>query len=204
MTHVFGLTGGVASGKSTVAQRFRHSGVPVIDADQLAHAVVEPGSEALAEIARTFGSDIVDAAGQLRRRELGRRVFADDSLLQQLNAIVHPRVAALFKQRVAALDAQGVKLACYDVPLLFERNLEHGLRPVVVVSAPLDVQLGRLMSRNGLPHAEAQARIDAQMPLAEKVTRADYVIDNSGSIEQTWARADEVLQAIRKTLNIEP
>jgi dephospho-CoA kinase len=202
MTHVFGLTGGVASGKSTVARYFAAQGVAVIDADELAREVVTPGSPALQEIAATFGNELIAADGELDRRALGQRVFVNPSLREQLNAIVHPRVAARFQERVADLDRQGVPLACYDVPLLFECNLQDRLRPVVVVSTPPDLQLARLMARNGLSGEEAQSRIAAQMPLAEKATQADYVIDNSGSLEITHQQADAILHQIRSSLHL--
>lgn len=198
MTHVFGLTGGVASGKSTVARYFASQGVAVIDADELAREVVNPGSPALQEIAAAFGPELIGANGELDRRRLGQRIFPNPALREQLNAIVHPRVAALFQQRVSDLKAQGVPLACYDVPLLFERNLQSNLRPVVVVTTPYDLQLARLMTRNSLPSEEAAARIAAQMPLKEKTTQADYVIDNSGSLEETTRQAAQVLAKIRQ------
>jgi dephospho-CoA kinase len=198
MTHVFGLTGGVASGKSTVARYFAAQGVPVIDADQLARELVSPGSLALREIATVFGPDVIDGKGELNRQALGQRVFASPALLEQLNAILHPRVAERFQQRVAELAASGVPLACYDVPLLFENKRQDTLRPVVVVTAPHDLQLARLMARNGLSAVQAEARIAAQMPLAEKVARADHVIDNSGPIEDTHRQAEAVLHQIRQ------
>jgi dephospho-CoA kinase len=198
MTHVFGLTGGVASGKSTVARYFASQGVALIDADELAREVVIPGSAALQEIAATFGAQVLTATGELDRRRLGQAVFGNPTLREQLNAIVHPHVAERFRERVAALQKQGVPLACYDVPLLFERNLQNTLRPVVVVSAPADLQLARLMARNGLSSTEAAARIAAQMPLADKVAQADYVIDNSGSLENTEQQAALVLAKIRE------
>jgi dephospho-CoA kinase len=202
MTHVFGLTGGVASGKSTVARYFAAQGVPVIDADQLARELVSPGSPALQEIANTFGADLIDANGELDRRLLGQRVFANPELREQLNAILHPRVAERFQQRVAELSAAGVPLACYDVPLLFENNRQDSLRPVVVVSAPRDLQLARLMARNGLTASEAEARIAAQMPLGQKVMRADHVIDNSGPLEDTHRQAEAVLHQIQSALRL--
>jgi dephospho-CoA kinase len=198
MTHVFGLTGGVATGKSTVARYFAAQGVPVIDADQLARELVAPGSPALREIAAAFGSDLIDADGELDRRRLGQRVFGNPTLREKLNGILHPRVAERFQQRVAELTARGVPLVCYDVPLLFENHRQDTLRPVVVVDAPRDLQLARLMARNGLSAAEADARIAAQMPLADKVAQADYVIDNSGPLENTEQQAAQVLAKIRQ------
>lgn len=202
MTQVFGLTGGVASGKSTVARYFAARGVAVIDADDLAREVVSPGSPALQEIAAAFGAELIDANGELNRRRLGQRVFPNPALREQLNAIVHPRVAALFQQRLTEFTTQGVPLVCYDVPLLFERNLQANLHPVVVVTTPYDLQLARLMTRNGLPSEEAASRIAAQMPLKEKVTQADYVIDNSGTLEETHRQAEAVLHQIQSASDV--
>ena len=202
MTHVFGLTGGVASGKTTVARRFAARGIPVIDADQLAREVVVVGSPALQEIEAELGPDLLDEHGALDRKRLGQRVWSDPSSRERLNRIVHPRVADRFLARVQALTARGEPLCCYDVPLLFERQLQDKLRPVVVVTAEPALQLGRLMARNGLRSEEALARIAAQLPLPEKVAQADYVIDNSGTLEQTELRADQVLDEIRRSLKL--
>lgn len=196
MTHVFGLTGGIGSGKSTVANRFRARGLTVLDADQLAREAVEPGTPALGELVRAFGDDILEPDGHLDRKRLAARVFGDEQARQQLNSITHPRVRELSIQRFAELDAQGHALACYEVPLLVESGLHHAMRPVVVVSAPVEVQLRRTMSRDHCTEAEARARIDAQMPLSEKVAVADHVIDNGGDLDSTLKRADEVLDAI--------
>lgn len=194
---VFGLTGGVASGKSTVAARFRERGVPVVDADELARRAVAPGTAALQEILETFGRDYASPEGTLDRAKLAARVFGDASALQQLNSIVHPRVAQLFQADLQQLQARGHALVCYEVPLLFENQLHHRLRPVVLVALPRPLQLERAMRRSGWSAEQAAARIDAQLPLAQKRQLADYVIDNDGPLQQTLERADHVLDAIR-------
>ena len=193
---VFSLTGGIGSGKSTVAARFRERGLPVVDADALAREAVAPGSAGLAAIERAFGQGVLDAEGALDRKALARIVFNDEAARARLNAIVHPRVRELSEQRFAELEAQGVPLACYEVPLLFEAGLAEALRPVVVVSAPESEQVRRVVRRDGGSAEEALARVRSQLPLAEKTARADFVIDTTGSIEETRARADEVLDAI--------
>ena len=196
-TRVFGLTGGIASGKSTVAERLRQHGVLVIDADVLAREAVLPGTAALEEIRRTFGEHVIAADMTLDRKAVGELVFNDAEAREKLNAIVHPQVGALFRKRVAEATERGVPLVCYDVPLLYERGLDQHLHPVVVVRVSPELQCERLMRRSGLSEAQARARIAAQMPLQDKARRADFVIDNDGSIEQTREQVDSVLQQIR-------
>ena len=194
---VFGLTGGLASGKSTVAARFRARGVPVIDADQIAREVVEPGSEGLAAIVEAFGQGILAPDGSLDRARLGDVVFAAADQRRALNAILHPRIAARSAQRIAALDAAGETLACYEAALLVENHLGDAFRPLVVVAVPHNVQLARAMARDGSTEEQARARIAAQLPLATKIAAADHVIDNGGETATTERRADEVIAAIR-------
>jgi dephospho-CoA kinase len=201
---VFGLTGGIGSGKSTVAARFRARGVPVIDADQLAREVVAPGSPALAEIADEFGPEVLEPSGALDRKRLAAIVFGNESARQKLNAITHPRVRKLALVRFAELDRAGEPLACYEVPLLVESGLAEALRPLVVVSVPEAVQLARSVARDQSTEAEALARIRAQRPLADKVAIADHVIDNSGSRDATAAQADAVLDAICRAHGVNP
>jgi dephospho-CoA kinase len=198
----FGLTGGIASGKSLVSQHFRALGVPVIDADALAREVVEPGSEALAEIANQFGADML-RDGALDRKRLAEAVFSRPDQLRRLEDITHPRIQALRSQRLRELAAQGEPLAGCEVPLLYEKGMEAELRPVVVVHVPEPVQLARAMARDGSTKTEARARIAAQWPLEDKVRRADYAIDNSGSPEATRAAAEEVLGLMCEALGVD-
>jgi dephospho-CoA kinase len=196
---LFGLTGGVASGKSSVAARFRAQGLAVIDADQLAREVVAPGSEGLAEVVAAFGSGVLAADGTLDRRALRGVVFSDAAARARLNAILHPRIAAETRARAAALEAQGVALACYEAALLVENGLADAFRPLCVVTLPPELQRRRLMARDGVSAEDADKIIAAQMPLAAKVALADHVLDNRGSLAELQARADEVLAAIRAT-----
>jgi dephospho-CoA kinase len=202
--HLFGLTGGIGSGKSTVARRFRERGLPVIDADELAREAVAKGSLGLADVVQRFGADVLDEDGDLDRKKLAARVFSDDDARLALNAITHPRVAELSAARASALDALGEPLACYEVPLLFEARLDTVLSPVVVVATPLSVQVARAVARDGGSPDDVVARVQAQLPLDEKVRRATFVIDNSGSLEATVVRADEVLDAICEEHGVEP
>ncbi|MEP7121517.1 MAG: dephospho-CoA kinase [Byssovorax sp.] len=197
---VFGLTGGLASGKSTVAARFAARGVPVIDADLIAREVVEPGSEGLAAVVAEFGESVLAPDGSLDRARLGDVVFAAPDKRRGLNAILHPRIAARSAQRIAALDAAGETLACYEAALLVENHLADAFRPLVVVGVPVDVQLARAMARDGSTEEQARARVAAQLPLANKIAAADYVIDNAGDASTTERCADEVIDAIRASL----
>jgi len=200
--HVFGLTGGIGSGKSTVAARFRERGLPVIDADELARDAVAAGSPGLADVVAAFGPEVLDAAGGLERQKVAAVVFADERARQRLNSIIHPRVRELSVKRVSELDAQGEPLACYEVPLLVESGLGELLRPLVVVSVPEALQVTRTVARDASSEEHARARVRAQLPLEQKVALADYVIDNAGSREATRAQADRVLDAICERLGI--
>jgi dephospho-CoA kinase len=201
---LFGLTGGIGSGKSTVGRRFRERGVPVLDADQLARDVVAKGTPGLAAVVARFGEDVLAADGTLDRKKLAARVFRDDEERRELNRITHPLVGERFAALTAELSARGEPLACYEVPLLFEVGLDAAFRPVVVVDAPVDVQVERTVLRDGGTREEALARIRAQMPLEEKVRRADYVIVNTGTLAELDARADEVLDAVCTRLGVDP
>jgi dephospho-CoA kinase len=198
---VFGLTGGLASGKSTVAACFRARGVPVIDADQIAREVVAPGSEGLARVVEAFGEGVLLPDGALDRARLGELIFAAPEKRRALNAILHPRIGARSAERIAALEAAGEELACYEAALLVENGLSDAFRPLVVVAVPLVVQVARAMARDGSTEEQARARIAAQLPLAAKIAAADHVIDNAGELSTTARRADEVLDAIRAEIH---
>lgn len=192
---VFGLTGGIATGKSTVSQMFRERGVPIIDADVVAREVVEPGAPALAEIAARFPG-VIGADGRLDRARLGAIVFADAAARAALNAIVHPRVREAVAERTRALADAGAPRVIYDAALLIENDLDRGLDGVILVVAPPEVQRARLMARDRLGPAEADARIGAQMPLELKRARATWIIDNGGSLEETRAQVARVFEAL--------
>jgi dephospho-CoA kinase len=195
--NVFGLTGGIGSGKSTAAALFRERGVPVVDADELAREAVALGSAGLAEVVSAFGPQIRAADGSLDRKQLGALVFADPEARKRLNAITHPIVRRLSQERFATLDSQGVTLAGYDVPLLFEVGLDAVLRPIVVVVAREATQLERILARDGISEEAARERMAAQLPLAEKQKRADYVLYNNGTPEALGAQVDALLDKLR-------
>lgn len=196
--HVFALTGGIGSGKSTVAEHFRSQGLPVVDADVLAREVVAPGTEGLAEIAAEFGPEVLTSEGALDRKRLGQIVFADAGARAALERIVHPRVRQAAQDAWSKLAGQGVPLACYEVPLLFETGQAEAYRPVVVVHVRPETQIARVMARDGVDRTTALSRIDAQLPLAEKAARADFVIDNDGPRERTLEAASRVLATLRE------
>lgn len=180
-----GLTGGIASGKSTVAAMFRDLHIPVIDADEIAHRVTSLGGEAYRPIIETFGRDILDSNGAIDRRKLGAIVFYDEQKRKQLNVIVHPLVRKHMLQQKEKYAKEGEKVVVLDIPLLFESKLEHLVDRILVVYVDEQTQLRRLRERNGFSVEEAWARIKAQMPLEEKRKKADEIIDNNGTIEET-------------------
>ncbi|MHB8872970.1 MAG: dephospho-CoA kinase [Myxococcaceae bacterium] len=193
---VYGLTGGIASGKSTVSKMLRELGAVVLDADQIAREVVEPGQPALGEIALRFPG-VVGPDGRLDRAKLAARVFGDEAERKALNAIVHPRIQAEVLERTGALAAKGVEQVFYDAALLIENGLDRAMSGVILVSAPPQVQLERLLARGATPE-EAQARVAAQLPLEAKARHATWIIDNSGDLEHTRAQVGAVWMSIRE------
>lgn len=191
---LYGLTGGIASGKSTVASMFRDAGIPVIDADQLAREAVEPGQPALDEIFARF-PEVIAPDGRLDRAKLGARVFKDVVDRAALGAILHPRIQALAMERRAEVAATGAAEAIYDAALLIENKQHLGLDGVILVSCPLEVQLTRLMARNQLSEEDARARIASQMSLEEKKPFATWLIENGGPVEMTRAQVQQVISA---------
>jgi dephospho-CoA kinase len=193
---IVGLTGGIASGKSTVAKMLRGAGIPVVDADQLARDAVAPGSDGLKAIVERFGEGYLDAGGGLDRAKLGALVFDDDEARRDLNRIVHPAVAQLAALKGAALAEAGEPVMVYEVPLLFENGLEAGMSCTILVAVDEETQLARLLARDDLDEAGARARVASQMSLAEKKTRATYVIDNAGDLAETARQLTRVWREI--------
>ena len=183
--HVVGLTGGIASGKSTVSRMLGELGVPVVDADVLARQIVEPGRPAYRAIVREFGRGVLQADGTLDRKKLGQQVFSDPVKLSRLNALTHGRIAYAARRAVAAHIAAGAKLVVYDAALIVEQGVQRKLDALVVVSVPEQTQLSRLMERDHLGATAARQRLAAQLPLATRLAAATHVIDNSGTPEQT-------------------
>ncbi len=199
---LFGLTGGIASGKSTVAARFRTRGLAVLDADQIAREVVLPGSPALLELTARFGPEVLGADGALDRKRLGALVFADPDARRALNAIVHPRIAARTQELRAQLEAAGHDLACYEAALLVENGLAAAFQPLVVVLADPALQRIRLMQRDGLDASAAEQRLAAQAPSEAKLAVAAYVVRNDGNHDELVAAADRALDAVCTQLGV--
>jgi dephospho-CoA kinase len=186
-----GLTGGVGSGKSTVAAMLRELGADVVDADEASHAVYAPGTPGFASVVREFGDEFV-RDGQIDRRRLGELVFSDADARQRLNSIVHPLVRDWMAERTSEAAERGAEIVVQDVPLLFENGLEPLFSAVVLVWVPAEVQVDRLVGGRGFTRERAREVIAAQMPIDQKRPRASHVIDNSGTRELTWAQVEQV------------
>ena len=194
-----GLTGGIASGKSTVAEILARQGAAIINADVLAREVVEPGRQAWTEIVNTFGTAVLQPDRALDRQKLRAIIFDDPGARKKLESIIHPQVRALAEQRIREHAAAGYAVIVYEVPLLFEGNLQEWLRPVILVACDVDTQRKRLQSRDNLSAVQAQKHIEAQMSLEEKRRLADYVIENNGSLEDLERQVQAVLEKIKTT-----
>lgn len=195
---LIGLTGNIASGKSTVARLLSERGVTIIDADVLARRVVEPGMPAFDEIVRRWGSGIVALDGSLDRDALRRIVFSNHEELEQLNHIVHPEVAAFRDRLVREARQRGDRLVVCDIPLLFEGGMVDQFDRIVLVDAPRPIRLERLMRERGLSETAAMDMMTAQMPAELKRARADYVIDNTGTVRELEERVTDVWQALER------
>lgn len=194
-TRIIGLTGGIASGKSTVARLFAELGAPIVDADVLARRVVEPGQPAYEDIVREFGPEVLAADGTIDRKKLGERVFGDEEARRKLNRFTHARIAALSQAEIARHAAAGAPVVIYEAALLVENRIHEGLDGLIVVSAPPEAQLRRLVLRDGLEEEAARQRLAAQLPLEARLAVATWVIDNSGApkdtarqVRELWAR----------------
>jgi dephospho-CoA kinase len=189
---VLGLTGGIGTGKSTVAGMFAARGIPVIDADLLAREVQAPGQPAHADIAAAW-PEVIHGDGAIDRKRLGDIVFGEPAARARLEAITHPRIRALGEERLEALAAAGHRLAIYEATLLVEAGRHRDVDGVVVVTASPETQIARVLARGGLTRAQAEARIRAQAPLADKLRVATHVIDNDGDLAATEAQVDRLL-----------
>jgi len=204
MTLVVGLTGGIASGKSTVARLLGGLGARVVDADQLARRVVAPGTPGLAEIAAAFGAEMLGADGTLDRGRLGQRVFSNDEARRRLEGITHPRIAAAFVHEVLQAAAEGVEVLVYEAALLVESGGTGAVERLVVVAAPPAVQRRRVGARDGLDAAAAQARLDAQATMEAKIAVADHVIMNEGSLEDLERKVNALWEELLHVATKEP
>lgn len=192
---LIGVTGGIGSGKSTVSQRLAELGARVVDADQLAREIVEPGQPALAELAEAF-EGILKEDGTLNRSELARQAFATKDKIELLNSITHPRIAELTQLRFEQARAEGVDVLVYDMPLLIENGEYKQMDRVVVVDAPDELRVSRLVDFRGLDADDARARIAAQIDRESRLAVADIVLDNSGIEAELLAQVDRVWQQL--------
>jgi dephospho-CoA kinase len=204
--YVIGLTGGIASGKSTVSETLQGLGATIIDADAITREVQSPGSDALEEIRRAFGDGVIAPDGTLDRRKLGQIVFSSERSLHTLNSIIHPRVIERTKEALRGLVESASRegpmpVAVVDAPLLLEAGVDSIVDEVWVVALPREQQAERLMKREGYSAGEAFMRIDSQMPLEEKEKRADRVIDNSGAIEETKEQVFTFWRSLERRLS---
>jgi len=191
-----GLTGGIASGKSSVSSILADLGVAIVDADRIAREVVAPGSEGLAAVVAAFGPEVLTAEGALDREKVAARVFREPEARQTLQAITHPRIATRSAELLAELATTPSPYVVYDAPLLVEVGAHRGLDALIVVVAQPETQIARAVARDGMARDEAARRIAAQLPLADKVAVADYVVNNDGSRGELQAAVHATHQRI--------
>ena len=198
---IIGLTGGIASGKSTVSQFIQEKGMPVICADKLAREVVEPGKPAYQKIVQEFGGKILHPDKTINRPRLAALVFSSPEKLKKLNSLIHPHVVSGMKKEIKRFKNKNQKMVVLDIPLLFEEKLDKLCDEVVVVYIPEKIQRERLKKRDALSEEEISIRILSQMPLAEKLRRAHTIIDNSGGLIETKKQVEKFFQRLQKNEN---
>ncbi len=191
---IIGLTGSIASGKSTVSRMLKELGYPIVDADLVARQVVEPDSETLQKINEAFDASVILPDGTLDRKKVGDLIFNDPESRKRLNDIIHPAIRKEMLRQRAAYVAEGHQVVIMDIPLLFESQLQHLADKILVVSVTEENQLKRLIKRNGLSENEAAARISSQLPMTVKEAGADAIIYNNGSIEETKWQLNRILE----------
>lgn len=191
-----GLTGGLGSGKSTVAQILRKKGIAVIDADRKAREVIEKGSEGFQEVVDAFGPQVLGPDQEINRSELARLVFQSAALKEKLESIIHPKIQEAVRSERSYLQDQGLQIAFYDVPLLFEKNLQKQFDAVLVVFAPKELQIQRVRERNQWSLDEIESRLQNQVSLDQKKNQADYVIENTGTLLELEAQVEKTLEQI--------
>lgn len=198
--HVIGLTGGIASGKSTVAQFFRDRGIPVIDADVLGHRTYEPGTDTFKAVVAAFGQDLVTPEGTIDRRVLGGKVFGKPDELKRLTDVVWPGIRRLANEELSELETAGNNLAVLEAAVLFEAGWEDLCTELWVVVVEPEIAVQRLAERNGLDAEAARARIASQLSNEQRTARADVVIENNGSLADLGARIEESWDALQTRL----
>lgn len=193
---IIGLTGGIASGKSTVAKMLEHKNIPVVCADTIAKQLVAPKSSVLKELVKAFGREILNRDQTLNRQKLGSLVFGNPQAIATLNQIVHPAVISTFKKEIKRYQKQKTALLVLDVPLLFEAGLDQLCDQVITVYVPRTLQIARLKKRDSFLTTDAKKRIASQMSLLEKKKKADFVIDNRGTIKNSQKQLEKILSLL--------
>ena len=201
MAHRVALTGGIATGKSYVARRLREAGVPVVDADVLARDAVKPGTDALELVRRRFGPHAITPAGEMDRPFVAAAVFRDDEARRDLEAIIHPVVRQGIESFFTSLPGD-TPFAVADIPLLFETGRDRDFEAVIVAACPPELQIARVMARDGSSREDAERRLHAQLPIDEKAARADYVIRTDGRHEETDRSVAELVAALQRRFRV--
>ncbi len=199
MALIIGLTGGIVSGKSTVARMFKDLGAKIVDADKLGHKVILPQGAAWKRIIKIFGKDILKKDQTINREKLGKIVFANQNLLKKLNKITHPEIIKLIKKEISLAkddSKEEKKILIIDAALIYETKIDRLMDKIIVVYLDEEEQLKRLIKRNNLSEKEALQKIKSQIPLKEKIEIADYVIDNSNSLDKTKEQVETIWQEI--------
>ncbi|WP_040421818.1 dephospho-CoA kinase [Corynebacterium timonense] len=191
-----GLTGGIGSGKSTAARLLGEAGFPVVDADQVARDIMDPGSPVLEKVAEAFGADLIDETGRLNRGDLARRAFATEAETEKLNAITHPAIRTEAERRLTELAEAGTRAAVYDMPLLFELGIDATMDLTVAVVADVDVRVRRLVEQRGLDEEDVRNRIARQVSDEVRRAKADVLLDNNGTLEDLRRQVNTVCEQI--------
>ena len=191
-----GLTGGIATGKSTVANIFKRFGIPVINSDEAAREVVVPGTEGYKKVVEAFGKEILLPNGEINRKKLAEIIFSNPEKKKKLEEILHPLIDKDIQQKLQVIEEQGQKLVVLEVPLLFEKGWDKRMHYTVTVTAPLELQIERLTQRDKIDRKEALKRIKNQMPLEEKIKRSHFVIDNSQGPKELEEQVKRILKRI--------
>lgn len=191
---IIGLTGSIASGKSTVSLMLKEKGYPIVDADEIARLVVEPGTPVMQAIEKAFGQEVLQTDGSLNRERLGARIFGNEEERNKLNAIIHPAIRTEMLRQKETHLAHGANTVVMDIPLLFESRLQSFVEKIIVVSVTPKVQKERLIARNKLTETQADNRIESQLSMSFKEAEADAVIDNNGTIQETENQLKSILK----------
>ncbi|MDQ0430511.1 dephospho-CoA kinase [Planomicrobium stackebrandtii] len=200
---IIGLTGSIASGKSTVSGMLKNLGYPIVDADLVARLVVEPGSDTLSQIVQAFGPEVIQEDGTMDRAKVGSIIFNDPASRKILNDIIHPAIRKEMLRQREEFIAQGFKTIIMDIPLLFESRLQHLVDKILVVSVTEENQFDRLVERNGFTEQEARARIGSQLPMSVKEDGADAVIYNNGTLDETKKQLNRILDTWQASIEKE-